>query len=279
MPGIALLVFREVLEAALIVTIVCAATRGVARRGLYVSGGLALGVLGALLVAVFAGALAGAFSGVGQEVFNACVLFAAVLMIGWHVLWMSSHGRALASQMKALGGAVHSGSSSLMMLLLVVALAVLREGSEVVLFLYGMVAGGASGVFAGLVLGLVAGVATGFALYFGLLRIPLRHFFTATNGLLVLLAAGLASTAARYLVQADLLPAVVDPLWDSSWLLANGSIAGEALHILIGYDARPSGIMLVFYLAVVVVLLGGMRLLNGPPNRRAVQAPAANPSY
>ncbi|HEY8586121.1 MAG TPA: FTR1 family protein [Rhodanobacter sp.] len=279
MPGIALLVFREVLEAALIVTIVCAATRGVARRGLFVSGGLALGVLGALLVAAFAGALAGAFSGVGQEVFNACVLFAAVLMIGWHVLWMSSHGRALATQMKALGGAVHSGSSSLMMLLLVVALAVLREGSEVVLFLYGMVAGGASGVFAGLALGVVAGVATGFALYFGLLRIPLRHFFTATNGLLVLLAAGLASSAARYLVQADLLPALVDPLWDSSWLLANGSIVGEALHILIGYDARPSGIMLVFYLAVVALLLGGMRLLNGPANRRAVQTPAADPSY
>ncbi|MEO5813283.1 MAG: FTR1 family protein [Rhodanobacter sp.] len=279
MPGIALLVFREVLEAALIVTIVCAATRGVARRGLFVSGGLALGVLGALLVAAFAGAVAGAFSGVGQEVFNACVLFAAVLMIGWHVLWMSSHGRALATQMKALGGAVHSGSSSLMMLLLVVALAVLREGSEVVLFLYGMVAGGASDAFEGLALGVVAGVATGFALYFGLLRIPLRHFFTATNGLLVLLAAGLASSAARYLVQADLLPALVDPLWDSSWLLTNGSIAGEALHILIGYDARPSGIMLVFYLGVVTLLLGGMRLLNAPANRRAVQTPAADPSY
>ncbi len=280
MPGIALLVFREVLEAALIVTIVCAATRGVARRGLFVSGGLALGVLGALLVAGFAGAVAGAFSGVGQEVFNACVLFAAVLMIGWHVLWMSSHGRALATQMKALGGAVHSGSSSLMMLLLVVALAVLREGSEVVLFLYGMVAGGASGAFEGLALGVVAGVATGFALYFGLLRIPLRHFFTATNGLLVLLAAGLASSAARYLVQADLLPALVDPLWDSSWLLTNGSIAGEALHILIGYDARPSGIMLVFYLGVVTLLLGGMRLLNAPAaNRRTIQAPAADPSY
>src|SRR5512146_1989556 len=74
MPGIALLVFREVLEAALIITIVCAATRGVPRRGLFVGGGLILGVLGAMLVALFAGALANAFSGVGQEVFNAGVL-------------------------------------------------------------------------------------------------------------------------------------------------------------------------------------------------------------
>jgi len=277
MPGIALLVFREVLEAALIVTIVCAATRGVPRRGLYVTGGLVLGVLGAMLVALSAGALADAFSGVGQEVFNASVLLAAVLMIGWHVLWMSGHGRQLASDMKALGGAVRSGSSSLMMLLLVVALAVLREGSEVVLFLYGMVAGGAGGVFGGLALGVLGGVAVGIALYFGLLRIPLRHFFTATNALLVLLAAGLAASAARYLVQANLLPALADPLWDSSWLLSNGSLPGQTLHILIGYDAHPSAIMLVFYLSVVLLLVAGMHLFGRPGELRpSVVAAAAS---
>lgn len=275
MPGIALLVFREVLEAALIITIVCAATRGVPRRGLFVGGGLILGVLGALLVALFAGALANAFSGVGQEVFNASVLLAAVLMIGWHVLWMSSHGRAMAVEMKALGGAVQSGSSSLMMLLLVVALAVLREGSEVVLFLYGMVAGGAVGVLGGLTLGVIAGSAVGFALYYGLLRIPLRHFFDATNAMLILLAAGLASSAARYLVQADLLPALTDPLWDSSWLLSNDSLPGQTLHILIGYDARPSGIMLVFYTATLLILLGGMRWVARAAAPRAGHAAAA----
>ncbi len=275
MPGIALLVFREVLEAALIITIVCAATRGVPRRGLFVGGGLILGVLGAMLVALFAGALANAFSGVGQEVFNAGVLLAAVFMISWHVLWMSSHGRAMAAEMQALGGAVQSGSSSLMMLLLVVALAVLREGSEVVLFLYGMVAGGAVGVLGGLALGVIAGSAVGFALYFGLLRIPLRHFFSATNAMLMLLAAGLAASAARYLVQANLLPALTDPLWDSSWLLSNGSLPGQTLHILIGYDARPSGIMLVFYAVTLLILLGGMRWVARTVPPRAGPAAAA----
>ncbi len=99
MLGIALLVFREVLEAALIVTILCVATCGVSCRGWFVSGGLALGVLGAVLVAVFADRLADAFSGVGQKLFNAGVLLAAVGMIGWHVLWMSRHGRAMAFEM------------------------------------------------------------------------------------------------------------------------------------------------------------------------------------
>jgi high-affinity iron transporter len=274
MPGIALLVFREVLEAALIITIVCAATRGVPGRGWFVSGGLALGVMGAVLVAVFADRLADAFSGVGQEVFNAGVLLAAVAMIGWHVLWMSHHGRAMAREMQALGSAVGTGTRSLQMLLVIVALAVLREGSEVVLFLYGMLAGGAQGVAMGLALGVSGGVAVGFALYFGLLRIPLRHFFTATNALLVLLAAGLAAAAARYLVQADLLPALHGQLWDSSRVLSNGSLLGQTLHILIGYDANPSGIMLVFYLAVVALLAVGMRLID----RAAKPPPTPRPA-
>ena len=113
MWAVALLVFREVLEAALIVSVVAAATRGVAGRGSYIGSGIGLGALGALLVAWTAGLLAAAFSGIGQELFNAAVLLAAVLMIGWHVLWMSSHGRELGRQMQAMGDAVSKGASSL----------------------------------------------------------------------------------------------------------------------------------------------------------------------
>jgi high-affinity iron transporter len=262
MWAVALLVFREVLEAALIVSVVAAATRGVPRRGWFVGGGIALGIFGAVRVALSADLLAAAFSGVGQELFNAGVLLAAVLMIGWHVLWMSSHGRELSRQMQVLGNAVHSGASSLGLLLAVVALAVLREGSEVVLFLYGMRAGGAEHLWAGLSIGVVAGAALGFALYAGLLRIPVRHFFGATNAMLVLLAAGLASTAARYLIQANLLPAWGQQLWDSSWLLGNGSLLGQTAHILVGYDAQPSGMQLVFYAMTMLALWLGARLLQ-----------------
>ena len=267
MLGVALLVFREVLEAALIVSIVAAATRGVARRGIYISGGIGLGVLGAVLVALCAGAIAEALNGSGQELFNAGVLFAAVLMIAWHVIWMSSHSRELVQHMQAVGGAVKAGSSSLSMLFAVVALAVLREGSEIVLFLYGMAAGGAGvgGLISGIPLGVIGGVAVGFALYFGLLRIPLRYFFTATNWMLVLLAAGLASTGARFLLQANWIPALGNQVWNTSALLGNGSVVGQALHILIGYDAHPAGIQIAFWLAVVILLLIGMRMSTRPP--------------
>jgi len=257
-----LLVFREVLEAALIVSIVAAATRGVAGRGSWISAGIAAGVVGAVLVAAGASGIANAMEGMGQEYFNAAVLLAAVVMIGWHVVWMARHGRELAAQMKEVGSAVSSGSRPMTALLIVVAIAVLREGSEVVLFGYGLLASGSSAASLALggVLGVVAGVALGFALYFGLLKIPMRHFFTATNGLLVLLAAGLASEAAGKLVQADALPTLVDTVWDSSWLLTDQSVLGQALKVLIGYTAQPSGIQLAFYAATVVLLLVGMRM-------------------
>jgi high-affinity iron transporter len=282
MPGVALLVFREVMEAALIVSIVCAATRGVARRGLYVVGGIVLGLLGAALVALGAGVIANLASGSGQELLNASVLLAAVLMIGWHVVWMSRHARELAQHMSAVGQAVKAGSSSLTLLLAVVALAVLREGSEVVLFLYSMAMGGigAGGLAGGIAFGVAGGALLGFALYFGLLRIPMRHFFGATNVMLILLAAGLASSAARFLLQANWLPAWGEQLWDTSWLLSNGSLAGKTLGVLVGYDASPAGIQLLFYAVTLLSLLIGThwagRRVSQPtrqPMPRGVQQP------
>ena len=124
--------------------------------------------------------------------------------------------------------------------------------------------------------GLLIGVGVGFAMYFGLLRIPMRHFFSATNSLLVLLAAGLASSAAGKLVQADALPTLVERVWDTSWMLSDESFLGHTLHILIGYTAQPSGIELLFYVATLAILLAGMRMFRlHPPNLLTAHLPPA----
>lgn len=249
MIGAAIIVLREVVEAALIIGIVLAATQGVPRRGWFIAGGVTLGVLGALLVAAFAGTLAGALAGMGQEIFNAAILLTATVMLGWHNVWMKHHGAGIAREIKAAGRDVSSGESPLAVLLVVVGLAVLREGSEVVLFLYGIAAGGAgtAPMLAGGLLGLAGGVAIGALLYFGLLAIPARHVFAVTGGLLLLLAAGMAAQAAGFLVQAGKLPALVDPIWDTSaWLPENG-IVGQLLHALMGYVDHPSGMQVLFF--------------------------------
>lgn len=265
MPAVALLVFREVLEAALIISIVCAATRGVAHRGLYVVGGIGIGVAGAVLVALAADLISNLAGGAGQDVFNAIVLLCAVVMIGWHVVWMSSHGRELAQQMRSVGGAVKEGAKSLRVLLTVVALAVLREGSEIVLFLYGMAAGGigTAALGVGMAVGVAGGGAVGLALYFGLLRIPLKYFFNVTNVLLVLLAAGLASTAAGFLLQSDLVPAWGGQIWNTSRWLSDDSVFGKTLGVLVGYKAAPAGIQIGFYLLTLGLLAAGIRWQHG----------------
>jgi high-affinity iron transporter len=242
MLPVAIIVFREVLEASLIVGVVLAASQGVRRRGLWVLSGIVGGVVG---------------EGIGQELFNAAVLFAAVAMLGWHNVWMGRHGRELAVEAGDVGKLVRAGERPLYALALVVGLAVLREGSELVLFLYSLVAanGTEPAAFAGgLAIGLAAGVAAGAALYLGLLRIPLRHLFTVTSWLILLLAAGLAAQGANFLVQANLLPALGTTLWDTSFLLSERSLPGQVLHTLVGYVAEPAGIQVVFYVATILVI-------------------------
>ncbi len=261
MFGTALVVFREVLEASLIVGIVAAATRGIDGRVRWIGGGVLAGLAGSLLVAAGAGALSQLAEGMGQELFNAAVLTVAVLMLAWHNIWMSVHGRELAADARLVGAEIRNGAKALSVLLVVIAIAVLREGSETVLFLYGIAISGDSSrasMIAGGVLGLTGGVAVGWLLFAGLLRIPLRWFFTVTSALVLLLAAGLASQVARFLIQANLLPSLATPLWDTSRVVSNSSLLGKALQGLVGYDARPAGMQIAFFLTVLLVVLAGM---------------------
>jgi high-affinity iron transporter len=273
MLAAALIVFREVLEAGLIVGVILAATEGVARRGRWIAGGVGAGVVGAAIVAAFAQTISDAFSGSGQDVFNASILIAAVVMLSWHILWMSRHAREMVGDMKALGRRVSAGETTLAAMATVVAVAVLREGSEVVLFLYGIAAPGgtsAADIAGGGVIGVAGGAALSWLIYRGLLAIPVRNFFAVTNGLIALLAAGMAGQAVVFLVKADLIPSLGDQLWDTSGLLADDSLIGRALHALVGYSDRPMGVQAIAYLAVLATLIGLGRYIGTPrPAERA----------
>ncbi len=274
MVGAALIVFREVLEAALVVAIVLGATRGLYGRGLWVGLGIVGGISGALLVALFAGAISEAVEGRGQALLNAGILLAAVFMLAWHNTWMSAHGREIAARVGRLGRAVSAGAKPLSALSLVAGFAVMREGSETVLFLYGlaMSGAGAKSLLAGGALGLVAGTAAGVLLYRGLLAVPAGQFLNVVGWLILLLAAGLAANAAMFLNEAGVLPSLVPQMWNSSDILAERSWLGTLLHILIGYSDRPSGIEVVFYLVTLAAILFLMRLAGRGSARRLARA-------
>ncbi len=244
-----IIVLREVFEVALIISIALAASRGLTGSRRAILMGCMAGLAGALALAGATDWLGETLEGMGPDVFNAAVLLAAVLMLSWHHIWMQRHGAAIAHELKSVGGEVRAGARPLGALAIVVALAALREGAEVVLFLYGVAAGGekAAPMILGGALGLVGGAAAGTLLYFGLMRIPARHLFAVTGWMLLFLAAGMAAQAAAFLVQSGWLPAIVEPLWDTSSLLPQHSLPGQILHALAGYDDRPSGIQLLFF--------------------------------
>ena len=252
MLGALIIVFREVIEAGLIVGIVMAVTKGVRGSRLAIAAGVAAGVVGASLVAAFAGAIGEALAGIGQEIFNASILLIAVVMLIWHNVWMASHGRQLAAEVKSVGDAVRAGSRSIFALGVVCAVAVMREGSEVALFMYGLVASAGSTtseLVIGSVLGLLAGVAVTAATYLGLATIPQRRLFAVTTALISLLAAGLAAQAVLFLQQAGVLTMMSETAWNTSAILSDTSLFGRVLHTLIGYNDQPSVLQVVVYAA------------------------------
>jgi high-affinity iron transporter len=267
-----IIVFREVFEAGLIIGIVLAVTSSVPNRNRWIGGGVLAGVLGAGLVAAFAGALSQLFAGMGQELFNAAILGIAVIMLTWHNVWMAHHGREMAVELRAVGQAVVDGTKSLLALAVVVGVAVLREGSEVALFLYGVAAsdgGSALGLTLGGLIGLALGAAVCLLTYFGLMHIPPRALFATTTALITLLAAGMAAQAVAFLERANWLNSLDTVVWDSAWLLPEKSILGRAMHTLVGYTDQPTQMQLLVYAAVLLMTFLLMRLTGSQPANRA----------
>ncbi len=270
-----ILVFREAMEAGLIIGIILAASEGVVGRRPWIAGGIAAGVAAAGLIAMFAGALSDAFQGAGQEAFTATILIFAVAMLSWHIVWMSRHARTMAAEFRQVGRAVQLGQRPLAALASVVAVAVMREGAEVVLFLYGIVVASHASAMS-LVIGGMAGLALAaimsWLLYRGLLAIPLHRLFRVTNGLIALLAAGMAGQAAAVLHAADMLPGWGEHLWDTSAVLTDDSLVGHGMHALMGYSARPSGIQFAAWLATLMMLAILSRLIGHRRPRAKVLA-------
>ena len=268
MFGTAIIVFRETLEAALFVGIMAAATRGLIGRSRWLTAGVLAGSAGALALAAGAEHISALANGVGQDLVNAGILVVALVMLTWHCVWISNHGAQAAAEARAMGSTFKQGQRAPWALMIVVALSVLREGAETVLFVAGYAAGsGPNGTLIGALAGVLCGSAVGALIYLGLSRIPMQRMFAVTNTLILLLAASIASQLARALSQAGLISAWGQPLWDTSPLLRIDSPIGTLAHALVGYEAQPTGLQLAFYALTLLVIVSGSRWVRGSLTR------------
>ncbi|MFG1297302.1 FTR1 family iron permease [Xanthobacter variabilis] len=266
-----LVVFREVLEAGIVIGVVLAASEGIRGRGLWISAGVLGGMLGSAVLAVFAERISNLFDGSGQELLNASILAVAVVMLVWTVVWMASHGREMVIQMQAVGKDVKEGRKPLTALAVVVGMAVLREGVEIVLFVYGIMSTGMESVpnvVSGGLLGLLAGAVVAFILYRGLVAVPLKYLFKVTAFVITLLAAGLSAQVVGILQDSGFIQSLADPVWNSSWLLSDEGALGRVLRTLVGYRAEPTGMQVIAYVTTVAVIV----ILSSLVNKRIAKA-------
>lgn len=259
MVKVAIVIFREFLEIAILLGIVLAATKDLRGRSIPIVLGIMIGIVGASLLAFFTRSLASSFGGLGDEVFDATIIMITVVVIGWTVLWMQGYGAHIKQEMGQVVSRIKAGSSSKVILTLIVASTIFREGSEIVLFMYSLSSSShvsGDSYLIGFFLGAITGSLFGIAIYWGLLRFAGRYVFRACFILLVFIAGGLASEAAGILTSSGIITTLTQTAWDSSWLVSDNSIAGKVLKILIGYKAKPNVMQLLFYSTTISVLFG-----------------------
>lgn len=237
-----------------------AATKEVDGRSKWILAGLGLGILGSITIAFFTDKISASLGGMGQEFFNGLVLLTAAAMISWTTLWMQKHAKSLSGEFKKLGSEIRLGEKPLYILLIAVFLSVLREGAEIALITYSYYISGIEleQILLGLVSGITLGAMFGTALYFGMLKVFGRYFFMITTWILVFLAAGIAAHGAGFLIDAELIPSLYDPVFDSSQILSQESFFGKFLHIFFGYIDRPAGSQLVAYFLTLGILVMGL---------------------
>jgi high-affinity iron transporter len=254
MGQVMFIVWRESVEALLVVGILYAWLNNGdadARRGLpYLWGGVALGILAAVALGAALVGFTEVLSGDAQDYFQIAMVLVACVLIVQMVLWMKQHGRTLKREMEA-SLEQTARDANWWGVTVLVALAIAREGSETVIFLYGLGFGqsghvAASQYFAVLI-GLALAFLTFYVLQLGGKVFSWRQFFRVTEIMLLFLGAGLFQTGVDKLIDKEILPTLVDQVWNSSALLDDSSTFGSLVATLTGYRAHPALMNLIAY--------------------------------
>jgi high-affinity iron transporter len=281
------IVWRESAEAMLVVGILYAWLRqrpdaAVGMRCLW--GGVAAGLALAFTLALVMLGIASSLSGTGLDYFQLAMMLVASALIVQMVVWMRRHGRTFKKDLES-SMAKNASAANWWGLLIVVALAVGRETAETVVFLYGLAAdkGGIANLPIVLVLGLAAAFATFWVLQQGSRIVSWRLFFRVSEILLLLLAGALLVSGVEKLISLDVLPSLVDPVWDTSRVLDDSGRIGGLIASFTGYRSRPGLLPLLVLAAywgtVWATLFRGSRKAAVAPKRAPVAPPVTRAGH
>lgn len=262
MIKLAIVVFRECMEIAFLLGVILAVTKPVKDSRKYIIFGSICGVFLAALFAFFAKTISESMEGLGDEMFNSCIILFTAILISWTVVWMQGYTKKVRKDLSKLSDKITAGVVSRLMLVFVVAAAIFREGAEIILFVYSITSAGninGNEYVTGIGVGAFGGVIVGTLLYLGLMKYTGKYVFRISSILLTLIAAGLAAEATGIMTSSGIIEVLSDQLWDSSWLVENNSITGKVLNITVGYDSRPNGMQIIVYFATIILTFGMMK--------------------
>lgn len=256
------IVWRESVEGILVVGILYAwlkAQPDAARGMRYLWGGVAAGLGLAGLLALAMMGVYSSLDGDALEYFQLGMMLVAAGLITQMVFWMRKHGRIMKKELET-GLQRATEEANWIGVSVIAMLAVGRESAETVIFLYGIGMeqhGVEFAQFLGVAaLGFVLALCTFWLLVKGGRALSWKHFFLISETLLLLLAAGLLVSGVEKMIGYDWIPALVDPMWDSSFLLDDNTKIGNLIATLTGYRARPALSLVLVYVAYWVLVLG-----------------------
>lgn len=280
---------REGVEASLVVGIVMAYLQKAQRKSLYpwVYGGIGAGIFASV-------ALGGAFLGVLHSIETSNAAYAplikavleggfslvAVGLLSWMLVWMTRQAKSLKSELEAaVSSAIDQPHAATLAagtsVLSLVAIAVLREGFETVVFIAAQFQEGSVPIL-GAIAGLVSAVGIGILLFNVGVKINLRLFFQVMGVLLLLIVAGLVMTTLRHADHAIALLGQLSPqwsnacfsqascilgpqVWDTSAILPDRQFPGILLKALLGYRDHLYLAQAIAYV-LFLISVGGLYL-------------------
>lgn len=240
-----IIVLREVLEAALMISVLLAVSRPLQTGSRWLLFALFLGLVGAAAYGHFLDPLSELFEGVGQELFNALLQFALFASLAI-IVFLLARQRGQRCAKDTILPAMMAGA---------IALALTREGSEILIYVSGFaqMSDFLSGVGIGSLAGAAIGSSVGVLFYYLLLALSVRRALLISLVLLGLAASGMSAQATGLLIQADWI-SITGAIWDTSGFIAEDSLHGQVLYALIGYEASPSTVEVVTYASSIAIM-------------------------
>ena len=255
---IALVVFRESLEIAMLLGIILAITKRIEKSRLYIITGIMAGTTLVAFFSFFTRSVSLSLGGMGDEVFTSCIMFLTTGLISWTIIWMQSYGEMIKQNPGTLSDKINGSNVIYIMLILVVTSFVLEEGVAMVILIYSISLVetiNSNSYILGVIIGMVSGVILGITIYLGLIKLSNQQYILRISSiLLMLIAAGFAAEAAGIMASAGIVTILTERVWDSSWIITDRSVLGTLLHRTTGYIARPNELQIICYVCTIVII-------------------------